>query len=86
MKLSNDFGVRALLATIALVSYEVIIMAILVMLFINKALDFQSSLALAGLTQAPAMLAVGFYFGQRSGQTLTTPLDVLKSSTHKEQN
>ncbi len=73
MKLKEDFGVRALLATIALSMYELIIIVILALLHINKILTFDVGLAIAGLSQAPAMLAVGFYFGSRSSPQSAPP-------------
>ena len=67
-KLKNDFGVSALLATIALVACEVSVVLVLLL----RNLDFGSTMTVLGLAQTPAMLALGFYFG-RGGTKPTQP-------------
>ena len=62
MKLVKDFGVRALLATIALGSYELLLLLVAILV----PFDFKDAILLLSAGQAPAMLALGFYFGQRS--------------------
>ena len=64
MKLVKDWGVRATLATIALVFFEAIAIIILLEFDVN----IEVALAILGVVQAPAMLGLGFYFGQRTGQ------------------
>jgi len=68
MKLKTDFGVRALLATIALVGYEGLLLVLICILWRTSLLDVQTSVTIGATAQAPAMLALGFYFGTRSGQ------------------
>jgi hypothetical protein len=68
MKLIKDFGVRALLASLALVAFEAIVLIVIVFLWRDKALTVEAATALVAAAQAPAMLAVGWYFGTRSGQ------------------
>jgi ABC-type bacteriocin/lantibiotic exporter with double-glycine peptidase domain len=80
-KLKKDFGVRALLATITVSMYELIIAAMLILLYLNKLLTFEGALGIAGLSQAPAMLALGFYFASKLNQqnNETTPPAVPKT-------
>jgi hypothetical protein len=59
MKLLQDFGVRALLATIGGLGFYVIVIYVL-MAF---SLDIAQIIAIVGFAQAPWMLALGFYFG-----------------------
>lgn len=79
MRLKKDFGVRALLALIALAGFELVIFVIVALLFFLGTLNVETALAIIGLGQSPAMLALGFYFGnkisipQDSGAT-TTPV------------
>lgn len=61
MKLTKDFGVRALLAIIAAVGYYVP----LIFTFIHFDLTTETMLALLGVANAPWLLAMGFYFGSR---------------------
>lgn len=61
MKLVQDFGVRALLATIGGIGFY----AVLLFVVIKYDLDLPTLVALIGLGQAPWMLALGFYFGTR---------------------
>lgn len=63
-KLAKDFGVRALLATIGGVGFY----ALLLYILMKYDLDLPTVLAIVGLAQTPWMLALGFYFGSRSGQ------------------
>ena len=67
MKLLDDFGVRALLATVALVSYEALLFVILVILYKLMLLDASTGMAIGSAGQAPVMLSLGFYFGTKSG-------------------
>ena len=64
MKLTQDFGVRALLGTIAGVGFY----AILILVLVRYELDIATVIALVGLAVSPWMAAIGFYFGQRSAQ------------------
>ena len=63
-KVRQDWGVRATLALTALVFFE----AIAILLLIKLDLTVEVALAILGVVQSPAMLALGFYFGQRTGQ------------------
>ena len=62
MKLSKDFGVRALIATLAGVGYYGSIGYVLV----TSHLDFVSVIAILGMAQAPFLSAVAFYFATRN--------------------
>lgn len=64
MKLLKDFGVRALLATIGGIGFYVLLAFIVT----RYTLDLPTIIALIGLAQSPWMLALGFYFGTRSGE------------------
>ncbi|GAI81022.1 unnamed protein product [marine sediment metagenome] len=64
MKLVQDFGVRALLGTIAGIGFY----AILILVLVRYELDIATVIALVGLAVSPWMAAIGFYFGQRSVQ------------------
>jgi uncharacterized membrane protein YebE (DUF533 family) len=86
-RLLSSFGVRALLATIALVCYELIIVAALILLAVKNLLTFEGVLAVAGLAQAPAMLAVTFYFNAKQGKdTQGTPTVIAPPSTPSSSN
>ena len=61
MKLTQDFGVRALLATIGGLGFYVMLGFILV----KFELDLSTVIALVGLAQSPWVMALGFYFGTR---------------------
>lgn len=63
-KLGQDFGVRALLAILTVIPFELLLFAVVIKLN----LTLEVAIALLGIGQAPAMLALGFYFGQRTGQ------------------
>jgi hypothetical protein len=71
-KLKADFGVRALLAIIALGCYELIIVTLMISLAVKGLLDMSGAIAIAGLAQSPAMLAVTFYFTKSNKPTDTT--------------
>ena len=62
MKLTKDFGVRALLAIIAAIGYYVP----LVFIFLSYELSTETMLALLGAASSPWLLAMGFYFGTRA--------------------
>ncbi|PIV84521.1 MAG: hypothetical protein COW51_00065 [Candidatus Moranbacteria bacterium CG17_big_fil_post_rev_8_21_14_2_50_44_12] len=64
MKLSKDFGIRALFGTIAGLGFY----GMLLLVFWKIALDLPTTIALVGLASAPWTMAVGFYFGMRIGQ------------------
>ena len=64
MKLINDFGVRALLATLGGIGFYVLIGIILMKFELN----IETVIAILTMAQAPWMLALGFYFGTKSGQ------------------
>jgi len=64
MKLWNDFGVRALLATIGGVGFYTIVIYVLMRVQLNVA----QIIAIVSMAQAPWMMALGFYFGTRSSQ------------------
>lgn len=64
MKLKEDFGVRALLATLGGVGFYAIVIYVL----IRVSLDIAQVIAIVSMAQAPWMLALGFYFGTKSGQ------------------
>jgi len=79
MKLFKDFGVRALLAIIALGCYEAMLFFIVFLL--RKTLTSDTVLlTFITATQAPALTALAFYFGTRSNsppqppQTPKTPI------------
>lgn len=64
MKLANDFGVRALLATIGGAGFY----AVLGYVLVKFELDVTTVIALVAMAQVPWTAAVGFYFGFRSAQ------------------
>jgi len=66
MKLVKDFGVRALLATIAGVGFY----GILFYVIATMELDITTIIALVGLANSPWLMAVGFYFGIKIGQII----------------
>ncbi|GEM_PF-6136336 len=66
-KIVKDWGVRATLATLTVLPYEIL----LFFLAARVSLTPEFAMALLGAGQAPAMLALGFYFGQRAGQQST---------------
>lgn len=61
-KLKNDFGVRALLATIGGAGFY----GVLIFILARYELDLATIIALIGLAQSPWMLALGFYFGLKT--------------------
>ena len=61
MKLVNDFGVRALLASIGGIGFY----ALLGFVLVRYQLDLPTVIAVIGMAQSPWMLALGFYFGTR---------------------
>ena len=63
MKLSKDFGVRALLATIGGIGFYTIVIYVL----IRVQLDVAQVIAIVSMAQAPWMMALGFYFGTKAG-------------------
>lgn len=67
MKLAKDFGVRALLATIAGLGFY----AVLLFVLITMELDLATVLALISLANAPWLMAIGFYFGIKVGQSIS---------------
>ena len=68
-KLKNDFGVRALLATMALVAYEVMLFLLIVFMWKTKALTAETAMTIAALAQSPAMMALTFYFAKANQST-----------------
>ena len=62
MKLIADFGVRALLATIGGLGFY----GLLGFILAKYTLDLSAVIAIVGITQAPWMLALGFYFGTKA--------------------
>ena len=80
MKLINDFGVRAFLATMAAIGYYFP----LIYVFIKFPLSTETMLALLSAAGAPWLLAMGFYFGNhiafmtnsKNGNT-SPPTDIL---------
>jgi hypothetical protein len=72
VKLLKDFGVRALLATIAAVGFYGLLGC---GLFLFRAsLDLVTLVAVLGLAQSPFMAAIAFYFATRaSGNTGAPP-------------
>jgi len=60
MKLLKDFGVRALLATIAASAFY-ILLSFAFFLF-RASLDMATLVALIGMAQAPFLAAMAFYF------------------------
>lgn len=65
LKLLKDFGVRALLATIAAVGFY----GLLTLVIIKYPLDTATLIALIGLAQAPLLAALAFYFGSKITNT-----------------
>ncbi len=59
MKLSKDFGVRALLALIAALGYYIPLIYVVT----RFSLAAETMLAILGAASAPWLLAMGFYFG-----------------------
>lgn len=66
MKLIKDFGVRAFLATIAAVGYY----TPLIYIFVKFTLSTETTLALISAAGAPWLLAMGFYFGNRTSSNI----------------
>lgn len=68
MKLKQDFGVRAMLATMVILVFSAVILYALIAKLIDgsKAVDAVFSLA---------MLALGFYFGTKVGSSNTPPTE-----------
>lgn len=62
MKLTKDFGVRALLATIGGAGFYLVLGIILT----TYEFDLSTVIAIVGLAQAPWMMALGFYFGTKA--------------------
>ena len=65
LKLLKDFGVRALLATIAAIGFY----GLLALVLIKYPLDTTTLIALIGLAQAPLLAALAFYFGSKTTGT-----------------
>lgn len=65
MKLIEDFGVRALLATISGTGFYVILLWILA----TVDMEIAQLVALISVAQAPWLLALGFYFGTQIAKT-----------------
>lgn len=59
MKLSKDFGVRALLALVAAIGYY----ALLFIVIVRFNLSEETMIGLLGGASSPWLLAMGFYFG-----------------------
>ena len=66
MKLKNDFGIRAWLATLSGMAYY----GLLFLVFIKMAdkLTFETVVALLGSAGAPFLMAMTAYFAQRTNQ------------------
>ena len=66
MKLSKDFGIRALLSVLLILGlYEAVTAAFLLIWTGKVAASFSDLLGLIAIAQAPATMAVAFYFGFR---------------------
>lgn len=65
MKLSQDFGVRALLATISLVCFELTIGACIWLVWYSYNATPEMILAILAIAQTPPMAAISFYFGTK---------------------
>ena len=65
-KLVKDFGVRALLAALSVLGLYEVILAAFVLIWVGKVnASFSDVLALIAVAQAPATMALAFYFGMR---------------------
>lgn len=62
MKLSHDFGVRAMLSVLSGAGFY----SLLITVLLKYQLDLPTILAIVSIAQAPWMLAIGFYFGTRA--------------------
>ena len=73
MRLIRDFGVRAWLASIALLGFEAFMFMVTVLLYKAALLNVEVALSLVVTAGSSPLMAMAFYFGMRAGQQPPTP-------------
>lgn len=66
MKLWNDFGVRALIATIVACGYYAILFYLAFICYDTGQMTAELAMGFVGQAAAPLALAIGFYFGSKN--------------------